>query len=169
MLRKQRWNVLVDHYGGIMYGMWGHWTLRMGANLYLIGNLRPPLSLSPILELIFLSLPKGCWLVCRPVASPSQSNWEDSHVPRHHMTNEPARCAVKPGRTRPTFCWYVLHYMKHEWSYSRQFQGNSQASYWTLSPTNWPPSSIHRIAYHHEHLWIVHSYTETGFLLVLLL
>jgi len=56
------WNALTDHYvqkwRDSVWEMRGCWALRVGS--YSIGNLKPPLSFSPMLEPIFLLLPKGC-------------------------------------------------------------------------------------------------------------
>lgn len=80
-------------------------------------------------------------VAARLVASSSKLNLEGSHVPYDQWT---CKICGQVLEYQTTSCWYTLHYMKHEWSYSRQYQGNS---YWTQFPTSWSPSSTHRITF----------------------
>ena len=98
------WNALANHYEEKWRdSVWDAGALgsESGGKLVLYRQLKTSPELEPYARAHYsCCCQKGPGWFAGPVASPSKSNWEGSRVPKHHTTNEPARCVVKPRRTR---------------------------------------------------------------------
>lgn len=131
------WHKIVSKNGELVCGMRVHWSEM----LYSIANLRHPLGMNPMLELV-----SAKWVQAglEAIYLHLQIKWEGIYVQRHQWNRK------LHGQT-PEDLVLIMSRLCDD--YSRQYQGHSQAWYWPLfysqqTDNPLPFTQLHLLYYH---------------------